>query len=141
MSSIEGILRDYQGISLSELDKIDLSDRKDYKSVFPDSLLPRFLEQLLPRYRVLDMNGRRTFQYESVYFDTPDLQSYQDHQRGKARRNKFRFRRYVDCGDSYFEIKTRNGKGRNLKTRIPANGSFMQLSSAIKQKIRERTHV
>ncbi len=133
MDDLERTLKNYKGITLSELDKINLSDRQDYKSVFPDSLLPQFLEQLLPYYRVLDMNGRRAFQYESVYFDTPDLKSYQDHQRGKARRNKFRFRRYVDCGDSFFEIKTRSGKGRTLKTRIPANGNHAELTSSIKE--------
>lgn len=141
MDDIESRLRQFQGISLSELDEVDLSDRQDYKTVFPDTQLPRILEALLPCYRVLDMNGRRSFQYESVYFDTPDLKSYRDHQRGKARRNKFRFRRYVDCGDSFFEIKTRNGKGRNLKTRIPANGHHLTLTTAIREAIQKQTHV
>ena len=138
MLDLDKTLAKFEGISLSELDTVDLSDRMDYKSIFPERLLPLFLEDLSPFYRVLDMDGRRSFQYESVYFDTPDYKSYRDHQRKKLRRYKFRFRRYVACGDSFFEIKQRNGKGRNLKTRIPANDNFARLTPAIKDKIQEQ---
>jgi len=139
MDELEYLLKQYDSISLSELERINLSDRQDYKSVFADALLPRFLEKLIPYYRVLDINGRRSFQYESVYFDTPELTSFHDHQRGKARRQKFRFRRYVNCGDAYFEIKRRNGKGRNLKTRLPSNGCYLTLTPSICEIIRNET--
>lgn len=141
MTDLYTTLKKFAGISLTELDEVNLSDRYDTKSIFSDKLLTGFLEQLLPCYSVLEMNGRRSFQYESVYYDTPELKSYTDHQRGKARRHKFRFRRYVDCGDSFFEIKARHGTGRNLKERIPANGSGFALTDAIKEKIKTQTGV
>src|SRR6185436_8175047 len=58
------------------------------------------------------------------------------HHRNKAKRHKIRFRRYVDNGSSFFEIKTKNGKGRSSKTRIPTNGDFSVLSEALKEVIR-----
>ncbi len=141
MTALDTILNKFEGISLTGLDEVNLSDRYDTKSIFSDKLLPAFLEQLLSFYRVLEMNGRRSFQYESLYYDTPELKSYTDHQRGKARRHKFRFRRYVDCGDSFFEIKARHGTGRNLKERIPANGSGFALTEAIKEKIKAQAGI
>jgi len=83
MIDLETSLVKFDGISLTALDQVDLSDRQDYKSLFPDTLLPQFLEKLPPYYRILDMGGRRSFQYESIYYDTPELKSYQDHQRKK----------------------------------------------------------
>jgi len=141
MANLDTALNKFEGISLQELNEVNLSDRQDTKSIFKQMMLLEFLELLQPYYYVLDMNGMRQFQYESVYYDTPELKSYSDHQRGKARRHKFRFRRYVDCGDSFFEIKTRNGKGRNLKERIPANGNTYTLSAFIKEKLQERTGI
>ncbi len=129
-------LQDFKSISLSELDAINFSDRKDTKSVFQNELLPQLIEKLLPLYRILEINGTRNFQYESLYLDTPDLKFYNDHHRNKARRHKVRFRRYVDHGSSFFEIKTKNGKGRSSKMRIPTNGNYSVLSSSLKDIIR-----
>ncbi|MCC8173951.1 MAG: VTC domain-containing protein, partial [Odoribacter sp.] len=41
------------------------------------------------------------------------------HHNGKKTREKIRIRTYVDCSESYFEIKNKNNKGRTEKKRIP----------------------
>ena len=46
--------------------------------------------------RVLDIDGRQSFAYESMYFDTPDLASYLGAAHGKRRRFKVRSRVYSD---------------------------------------------
>lgn len=137
MKDWNNYLRDFESISLSQLDDINFSDRQDTKSIFPAEMLPRLIDMLKTRYHILEVNGTRIFNYESIYLDTPDFKFYNDHQRNKARRHKIRFRRYVDEGSSFFEIKTKNGKGRSSKKRIPTNGEYNRLTSPLKEVIRQ----
>lgn len=127
-------LANFESISLSELDAINFLDRKDTKSVFESSLMPQLLERLVPFYCILEIKGERHFRYVSYYLDTPDLKFYNDHQRNKARHHKVRFRKYVD-GTSVFEIKTKYGRDRCRKKRIPANGNI-EMSSSLKDIVR-----
>ncbi len=138
MSNWEFYLHDFESMGLHELDAQNFSDRKDTKSIFPSAIVPQLVERLTDLYKILEVNGTRIFHYESLYLDTPDLKFYNDHQRNKARRHKIRFRRYVDQGSSFFEIKTKNGKGRSSKTRIPTNGDYSVLSAALKEAVRAR---
>jgi hypothetical protein len=87
--------------------------------VFTRAQLPGFLELLRDHYFVLDINGGRMFRYESLYFDTADFELYNHHYCGRLNRYKVRFRKYVESGLSYFEIKFKNNKGRTIKNRIP----------------------
>lgn len=138
MGNWEYYLHDFESMGLSELDAQNFSDRKDTKSIFSSAMVPHFIERLTALYKILEVSGTRIFHYESLYLDTPDLKFYNDHQRNKARRHKIRFRRYVDQGSSFFEIKTKNGKGRSSKTRIPTNGDYSVLSAALKEAVRVR---
>jgi hypothetical protein len=45
--------------------------------------------------------------YQSLYFDTPDLQCFHDHRRGRRLRHKVRIRHYPDRQVSYLEVKSR----------------------------------
>ena len=47
---------------------------------------------------VLDIDGRRAFAYESVYFDTPAFDSYRSSAHGRRHRFKVRTRSYLDSG-------------------------------------------
>lgn len=129
-------LDNFDSIGLAQLDAINFSDRKDTKSVFSGYMLPQLIERLTPLYNILEVEGSRIFQYESLYLDTPDLKFYYDHHRNKAKRHKIRFRRYLNQDSSFFEIKTKNGKGRSSKMRIPTNGNYSILSSALKEIVR-----
>lgn len=67
---------------------------------------------------VLEIDGRRDFGYESVYFDTPALTSYLQAARRRPRRFKVRTRTYLDSEASFLEVKTRDGRRRTVKTRM-----------------------
>lgn len=71
--------------------------------------------------RVLQIDQTRSFGYQSVYFDTPYLTSYLMSARRRPRRFKVRTREYLDSGQSWLEVKTRDRRGRTVKTRTPYN--------------------
>ena len=107
-------------ISLDELlATAELQTRVDRKYIVPREMYSWLLEELAPDTRVLEIDGRRSFRYESVYFDTPDLIAYRGTVFGRRRRFKVRTRTYLDAGDCLLEIKTRNGRGKTVKDRHP----------------------
>jgi hypothetical protein len=67
---------------------------------------------------VLTIEDRRSFRYESVYFDTPDGIAYLAAARRRPRRFKVRTRSYLDAGRCLVEVKTRNGRGQTRKQRM-----------------------
>jgi hypothetical protein len=106
-------------IDLVELDATAaLLTRRDRKYLVPIGAARRLVELLAPSGRVLAIDGRRTFRYESVYFDTPDLVSYLGAARRRPRRFKVRTRSYLDSGRCLLEIKTRDARGRTVKQRM-----------------------
>ncbi|MEE6272479.1 polyphosphate polymerase domain-containing protein [Georgenia sp. MJ206] len=68
---------------------------------------------------VLEIAGRRSFAYESVYFDTPALHSYTSAAHRRRRRFKVRTRTYLDSGTCWLEVKTRGARGTTVKRREP----------------------
>ncbi|WP_062383153.1 polyphosphate polymerase domain-containing protein [Demequina iriomotensis] len=67
--------------------------------------------------RALEIDGARAFGYESVYFDTPELDSYRDAARRRPSRYKVRTREYLDTGGRAIEVKLRSAKGETVKHR------------------------
>ena len=118
MQVIGEILKTFLPITLAEMDEKKLMNRTDTKYVFHESQLPLFLEQLKDDYRVLDVSGVRMSRYESLYFDTENLDLFRMHQRGKTNRHKVRFRKYVESDLNFFEIKFKSNKGRTIKKRL-----------------------
>jgi hypothetical protein len=107
-------------VSLVEvLAQAALDTRVDRKYIVPFQLFPAVLARLGARLRVLEIDGRRTFGYESVYFDTPELHSYRHHLQGNRRRFKVRTRTYLDSGDCVLEVKIKGGRSETVKHRIP----------------------
>ncbi|MGB8020537.1 MAG: polyphosphate polymerase domain-containing protein [Candidatus Nanopelagicales bacterium] len=96
-----------------------LMTRVDRKYLVDRGLLPVVLDWLPPDVRVLEIAGRRAFDYRSVYFDTPTLTSYLLAARRRPRRWKVRTRSYLDSGTHWLEVKTRDGRGRTQKSRVP----------------------
>ncbi|MEZ4905966.1 MAG: polyphosphate polymerase domain-containing protein [Spirosomataceae bacterium] len=109
---------DFEPISLSEMDTVKLLNRTDTKYLFANELLPDLLERLRPHYQMLEINGRRGADYQTLYFDTPQLELYHAHQSGRLNRYKIRQRSYVNTGLKFTEIKHKNNKGRTIKTRL-----------------------
>jgi hypothetical protein len=114
----ERLLAPFAPIGLSEMARVALLDRVDTKYVFGASQLYAALRALSGQYLVLDIEGVRLNQYQTVYFDTPDFGMYQQHHSRFGTRYKVRTRRYVDSDLSFFEVKHRTNRGRTIKTRF-----------------------
>ncbi len=112
------ILQTFKSISLAEMDGVALLDRYDRKYTFHSAWLPALFHELKNEYRILEVNGKRICQYDSLYFDTPDLQLYHRHQYGRGNRFKIRFRKYVDSNLTFFEVKVKTNRERTVKYRI-----------------------
>ena len=118
MTEINDILGHFDGITLEEMDSVKLLDRVDRKYIFPVTKLLHLLGYLKENYRILEVNGTRLNRYETLYYDTADHRFYLQHHNGKLNRYKVRSRSYLDSGQSFFEIKFKNNKGRTIKDRI-----------------------
>src|SRR5688572_5124958 len=87
-------------LSLEEVLAVaDLQTRTDRKYVVTPDVFARLVDELGGGLGVLDIAGVRAFRYESVYFDTPALDSYLGAAHGRRRRFKVRTRSYLDSGD------------------------------------------
>jgi VTC domain len=108
------------GVGLDEvLSEAALQTRVDRKYL----LTPEQFEELGRRvgggFRTLDIDGRRVFRYESLYFDTPTLELFRAHRQGRRRRYKVRVRTYLDSGSCMFEVKLKGRRGETVKHRRP----------------------
>lgn len=107
-------------VGLTELvDRAALQTRVDRKYLVPAEALPGLLERLTPHAQVLDIDGARTFRYQSVYFDTPQLASYHGAAYRRRRRFKVRTRTYLDSAQSWLEVKISGARGSITKHRMP----------------------
>jgi hypothetical protein len=114
--SLAGLLADLTPVSLEDLDtRAALQRRVDNKYLVPGDQLERLVGALAGDHDALEIDGRRAFRYESVYFDTPDLQSFWAHVEDRAPRHKIRSRLYVDSGACTFELKLKNADGETTK--------------------------
>ena len=114
-------LSDFNSISLEDLDKVQLLNRKDTKFVFTQNSLAQLLDKLKSFYRILEIDGVRTFKYDNTYFDTEEFQFYIQHHNENRRRFKVRYRKYCEADEQYFEIKVKDNKNRTIKNRLKIN--------------------
>lgn len=108
-----------EGCSLSEvLAAAELQTRVDRKYLVTPDAFARLVGDLRGSHRVLEIAGRRTFGYESVYFDTAGLDSYLGAAHGRRRRFKVRTRTYLDSDACLLEVKRQGGRKETIKERI-----------------------
>ncbi|MFD7023696.1 polyphosphate polymerase domain-containing protein [Promicromonospora sukumoe] len=113
------MIADLAPVTLDELnDAAALQTRRDRKYVLTPDELDDLLTALPPA-RVLEIDGSRSFAYDSTYFDTPELDAYRLAATRRRRRFKVRTRTYVDTGSCFVEVKTRAGRGTTVKERQP----------------------
>ena len=107
-----------EGISLDHLnDAAALQTRVDRKYIIDGWQLSSLIAVLEGRLAALEIDGQRSFTYESVYFDTPNLESFRSAATKRRNRFKVRTRTYVDTTTSMLEVKTKGGRGGTIKTR------------------------
>ena len=116
--NIEEYLSGFTRIDLEGLNTINLMKRYDTKFIFHIDKLPAVLNHLYPDYTALEIAGRRIFQYQNLYYDTPDYFFYHQHHNQKLNRYKMRCRNYVDMEKCFFEVKHKNNKGKTIKNRL-----------------------
>lgn len=109
----------FDPVSLVELNKVaSLQTRKDRKYIVSAANLNVALASLnVEDTAVLDMDGKRWFAYQSVYFDTPNLDCYRLAATRRPTRFKVRTRTYVDSQNCVLEVKTKNRRGKTVKHR------------------------
>lgn len=103
--------------------------RSDRKYVVDAAMLHELSRVLEPGTRVLDIDGRTVFGYESVYFDTPGLRSYRDAAHRRNNRFKVRTRTYLDSGLMRLEVKAKDRRGQTMKHRNHKEGDPYELSA------------
>ncbi len=111
-------------ISLEELNALAaLQTRSDRKYILPVAMASELVAWLastdsFEKARVLEINGKRSSLYDSLYFDTPDMTCY--HMAVQKNRHRFKVRRrtYMDSGQSFLEVKTKSASTQTVKNRI-----------------------
>lgn len=118
-AALEDAVADREPISLEEVvSEAALQTRVDKKFLLTPEQFTQLSERLGKKFKIMQIDARRTFRYESVYFDTEDFDQYRAHRQGRRRRYKVRSRTYTDTGLSMFEIKTKGLRGATVKHRI-----------------------
>lgn len=112
------ILDQFEPISLKEMDSVKLMNRTDTKYTFNRAQFDEVLKEIKQNYRVLEIDGKRLSRYQTLYYDTKDLNLYTRHHNGELNRYKIRHRSYLESNIGFLEIKFKNNKGRTLKDRI-----------------------
>ncbi len=139
MNSDLEILTTFDTITLGEMDKVTLMNRKDTKYFFDRSKLNGILYELRPDYRLLEINGERLFSYQNIYFDTKDFFCYTQHHNRRVNRYKIRIRKYVESDLVFLEVKFKTNTGRTIKSRIKLEEFSYILNDTAKDFIRANT--
>lgn len=114
---VGGLFEAFAPIDLtSVMDAASLQQRFDTKYIVPVGHLAQALRVLGSQVQVLEIDGRRTLPYRTVYFDTPDLVTYRAHLQRRRLRYKVRTRTYADRS-TMLEVKTKDKSGRTIKHR------------------------
>jgi hypothetical protein len=110
-------LKQLDPISLDELSEYKLLNRIDTKYICSSGFLDQIIDRVGNDFKVQTSDSDRIFGYESLYFDTPEMKTYFDHHQGKRIRYKIRFRKYMDTGDVFLEVKKKKNYIRTNKKR------------------------
>lgn len=113
-------LDQFTGIDLDELQLVaSLQSRVDRKYLVPADRSTELLRSLSGEVAVLRIDDSTAFRYDTIYFDTPDLDSYLGTAHGRRNRFKVRIRTYADSGLCMLEVKRKSGRGETVKLRLP----------------------
>lgn len=139
MNNLFSTLETFSPITLEEMDHVKLLDRIDTKFMLHEDQLQEYLAEIATQYYLLVIGGKLFHPYETLYFDTPDYHLYQMHHNGKRNRYKLRFRKYVNTGISFFEVKSKTNTDRTFKERLQVENIPETLTEQLNQYISEHT--
>jgi hypothetical protein len=132
---IEALSR-FSPISLDQMDQVQLLDRIDTKYILNQEKLSALLGKIANSYFVLSIDGELLHPYETLYFDTPAYDLYKMHHNGHQNRYKLRFRKYVNSGISFFEVKLKTNTHRTIKKRV----SVTNIEESLTEKQQQFVH-
>ncbi|MFA6008534.1 MAG: VTC domain-containing protein [Desulfobacteraceae bacterium] len=101
MDTIENEVGRFKAVDLEKANSVGLMKRYDTKFVFHADKLQSVLEYLRTDYGVLEINNKRIFLYQTLYYDTDDYYFYRQHHDKKLSRYKIRCRTYADTEKCY----------------------------------------
>lgn len=116
---LAGAVAEAPSIALAELVALaELQTRSAHKYLVTTEVARDLIGELAPDVALLEIDGERTFGYETVYFDTPERDLYHQTAYRRPRRFKVRTRKYSTSASAMLEIKTKNGRGSTVKHRL-----------------------
>lgn len=118
-------------------DAARLQSRLERKYIVGVATADALLQRLSESHRALVVHGQRVARYRTVYFDTPELMCFREHQQGRRRRFKCRRRDYLDTGSSVLELKVKASRDRTVKHAQGWTGTD-DLDAAAQAFLRER---
>ena len=139
MKDLTSTLQSFVPISLEEMDSVALLNRADTKYIFGAHQLDGVLEKLTQHYRILEIKGKRTNSYRTLYFDTPNYKLFRLHQNGKGNRYKVRIRKYLDSGLCYLELKFKTNKRKTIKSRLKIEDFETTLSKTSREHLEKNS--
>jgi hypothetical protein len=110
-----------------------LQQRIDRKYILPQRLLPQWLDGLLADYRIVRSADQVVARYETLYFDTPERQMYDDHRRGRRPRSKVRIRHHVERRRTFLEVTVKETNDRTMKVRTELPFGQRELATETRQ--------
>jgi hypothetical protein len=109
----------FDPVSLEDLNaRAALLTRVDRKYIVDLQTLDELVDVLCKDFLVLEIDERRVFSYDTVYFDSPGLTAYHAHVQGRRLRFKVRSRRYVESDLHVFEVKLKGPRGTTDKRQL-----------------------
>jgi hypothetical protein len=113
----ENELKNFENSTLEDCAKLAFQNRFDTKFVLKVGGALDFLKNSSRDFSVLRIGDIKIQDYNTLYFDTPDLLCFNMHKNGRANRFKFRTRHYLSNAKIYNEIKKKLNNGKTLKFR------------------------
>jgi len=140
MEELINVLRRYTPITLGQMDQVQLLDRIDTKYILNQQQLAELLGKISDTYSILTIGNQILHAYETVYYDTAAHDLYLMHHNGHRNRYKVRFRKYLDSGIAFFEVKQKTNTRRTIKSRVRVAGISDVLTVNQKQFVHECIH-
>lgn len=141
METIENEVDRFNAVDLENANSVGLMKRYDTKFVFHADKLQSVLEYLRKDYGVLEINNKRIFLYQTLYYDTDDYYFYRQHHDKKLSRYKIRCRTYADTEKCYIEVKCKNNKKKTIKDRLLINNAMVHSDLLDEAVLFARAHV
>ena len=109
----------FESIALPQLNsKAAMLNRLDNKYIIPTAVLRQAIPRLAEHFDILEIDGKRDFNYLTCYFDDREFTSYFEHHNGRRQRCKVRVRKYADMRQCFIEVKLKDKRGITVKKRL-----------------------